>query len=333
MIAVGIIANPASGQDIRRLIAHATVFPNHEKVNIVRRILLGLDSVGVEKVYMMPDYYGIGREALEGISSKSKLKLRVSEIDMKLTASPEDSFSAASILNKLKVKCIITLGGDGTNRVVAKGCGKIPLLPVSTGTNNVFPYMIEGTIVGMVAGIFAESIVDSRDCVIQTKKLDIIKNGECVDIALIDAAVIDAWEKGTGAIWDPDVIKTVITTRAEPNQIGLSSIAGNISMIKVTDKKGLMVAVGGTDCYVKAPISAGLVKEIAVKDFKFLNIGEKVYVSHKPSIIALDGEREIEVEKNDEVEIELNENGPLLINIDKVLENAVAQNYFIRNKG
>ena len=49
---VGIIANPASGRDIRRLVAHGAVFNNDEKVNIVRRVLLGLEAVGVEtRVY------------------------------------------------------------------------------------------------------------------------------------------------------------------------------------------------------------------------------------------------------------------------------------------
>ena len=50
MIAVGIIANPASGKDIRRLIAHGSVFDNHEKVNIDRRVMLGLEAMGVEQV-------------------------------------------------------------------------------------------------------------------------------------------------------------------------------------------------------------------------------------------------------------------------------------------
>ena len=43
MTAVGIIANPASGKDIRRLVAHGSVFDNDEKANIVRRVLLGLE--------------------------------------------------------------------------------------------------------------------------------------------------------------------------------------------------------------------------------------------------------------------------------------------------
>lgn len=44
---VGIIANPASGRDIRRLVAHGTVIDNNEKTAIVRRILIGLEAVGI----------------------------------------------------------------------------------------------------------------------------------------------------------------------------------------------------------------------------------------------------------------------------------------------
>ncbi len=52
---VGIVANPASGRDIRRLVAHGTVFDNNEKTAIVRRILIGLAAVGITRVAYMPE--------------------------------------------------------------------------------------------------------------------------------------------------------------------------------------------------------------------------------------------------------------------------------------
>ena len=67
MNAVGIIANPAAGKDIRRLVAQASTFDNNEKVNIVRRILLGLEAAGVQQVWFMPDYYGICNRAMENL--------------------------------------------------------------------------------------------------------------------------------------------------------------------------------------------------------------------------------------------------------------------------
>ena len=64
---VGIIANPAAGKDIRRIVAQGRFVPNHEKVNILKRVLAGLDAAGVERVAFMPEHGGLGRGALEGV--------------------------------------------------------------------------------------------------------------------------------------------------------------------------------------------------------------------------------------------------------------------------
>ena len=46
-VTVGVVANPASGRDIRRLVAGASVFDNVEKGNMVYRFMVGLGAVGV----------------------------------------------------------------------------------------------------------------------------------------------------------------------------------------------------------------------------------------------------------------------------------------------
>ena len=187
MATVGIIANPASGKDIRRLVAHGSVFNNLEKVDIVRRALLGLQAIGVEQTIFMPDYFGIGARAIDGL----KLTLKTSTLKMPLRGTQEDSTEAADRFREMQVGCIITVGGDGTNRAVAKGCGKIPLLPISTGTNNVFPYMIEGSIAGLAAGVVTLQIVKLDRVIQQTKRLEIEKDDQLIDIALIDVVVYD----------------------------------------------------------------------------------------------------------------------------------------------
>src|SRR5204862_7848728 len=69
---VGIIANPASGRDIRRLVAHGTVFDNNEKAAIVRRVLLGLEAVGIQRVAYMPEHdFGILPRALNELHGHS----------------------------------------------------------------------------------------------------------------------------------------------------------------------------------------------------------------------------------------------------------------------
>ena len=185
MSLVGIIANPASGKDIRRLVAHGTVFDNVEKTNIVQRILLGLAATGVKKVLFMPDTYGIGEKALDKLGGSEKLDLEVSFLKMRIGRGADDSTLAAKMMREAGAGCIIVMGGDGTSRAVAKECGDVPLLPISTGTNNVFPSMVEGQRQDWRRNYCPRNIPgDNPD-----EKLNIWLNGKLVDLALIDAVV------------------------------------------------------------------------------------------------------------------------------------------------
>ena len=50
---------------------------------------------------------------------------------------------------------IVVLGSDGTNRVVAAASADVPLVSISTGTNNAFPRPVEPTVAGLAAGLVA----------------------------------------------------------------------------------------------------------------------------------------------------------------------------------
>ena len=56
---VGIIANPVSARDIRRIISHAGSLQITDRANIVLRILAGLAATGVGRAVMMPENAGI----------------------------------------------------------------------------------------------------------------------------------------------------------------------------------------------------------------------------------------------------------------------------------
>src|SRR5882757_5961162 len=57
--AIGIVANPMSGRDIRRLVARASVFPNAEKTNMALRLIAAAGALGVQRVYMSTDGMGV----------------------------------------------------------------------------------------------------------------------------------------------------------------------------------------------------------------------------------------------------------------------------------
>lgn len=328
MGSIGIIPNPASGHDIRRLVAKGAVFSNNEKVNIVQRLLLGLASTGVENVYIMHDYFGIGNRALFALDSADRLPTNISWLRMEIEGNQEDSTRAAELMEEFSVGCIVTVGGDGTNRVVTKGCRNVPILPISTGTNNVFPWMVEGTIAGIAAGLVARGLVDHASCVTRSKMLEILRDGEVIDLALVDAVVYDTTFRGTKAIWEVAKLQQIVTTWSEACNIGTSSIGGSLLPIGRFEPKGLSVTLGEGDIRVLAPIAPGIVKEVGIQSYKVLEIGSTVEVGFKPSVIALDGEREVEVRGNAEFAVRLSDKGPLLVHPDIALREAALSGLF-----
>jgi predicted polyphosphate/ATP-dependent NAD kinase len=328
MSKVGIIANPASGKDIRRLVSCATVVGNNKKIDIIRRVIIALSSTGVDEILTMPDPYHLTDRALDGIK-KRELKCQVRNIDMLINNSAEDSIMAARLMEKQGVDCIITIGGDGTNRVVAIGCGSVPIVPISTGTNNVFPFMVEGTIAGLTAGIIAQKFVDVNKRTTSTKKLNIIKNNRSIDLALIDAVVMDEIFIGSKAIWDLSQVREVVATQGHPSYIGMSSIGGCLHPIKANDNHGLYLRIGKGNTKIKAAIAPGLIKEVEIEKFQVLNLNDRIKITDKPALIALDGEREIKILPQDEVEIELRRDGPRIVKMKETLEEAVEKGFFL----
>ncbi|HWR38435.1 MAG TPA: NAD(+)/NADH kinase [Patescibacteria group bacterium] len=327
---VGIIANPASGKDIRRLVAYGTVCDNLEKVNMVCRLILSMAATGVHSIVYMPEYYGIVPGAVESICGGHRPDMKIAPVNICLTGTQLDSFCAAEAMARAGVNCIVTLGGDGTNRMVAKGCGTVPLLPVSTGTNNVFPTMMESTIAGLVAGVVALGLVAGKPAINPSKKLTVYKNGEAVDIALVDAVVLEDTFVGSRAVWDMRQIKQIIVTRGEPHNIGISSIVGNLAPVTAYDDLGVVLEVGPGNLQVRAPIAPGLVENVPVRNYRYLQVGEVVDVD-APCVIALDGEREVEVRRGESVQVQLTFDGPNVIRAKDALRMAVARGYSYKN--
>ena len=336
----GIIANPASGKDIRRLVAHATVFDNQEKVNLIRRILLGLQAAGVQRVWFMPDYFGFYERALDAFSGENQLTMETKLLPMQWKANQEDSQLAAAKMVELGVSCLVTLGGDGTNRVVSKGAGEVPIMPVSTGTNNVFSVMVEGTIAGLAAGLVATGAVEKEFSLIRTKKLIIYINGKAVDIALIDATVLAEQFVGSRAIWDIGKIRQIVATRGEPFHIGIAAIVGALHPIDMREAKGINLIIAesgeqtldptqGSSIQVKAAVGPGLIRSVFVRSYELMSPGQKVVVRHVPCVIAVDGEREIFVGPEDCAEVELVQTGLFVVDVKSTLKRAAEKGLFI----
>jgi predicted polyphosphate/ATP-dependent NAD kinase len=329
MATIGIIANPASGKDIRRLVSHATVVDNNEKVNIVERVILAAQKCGVTKVYIMPDTYQIGYKVEDKLITSKELKAEIEVLEIKITGSQLDTTMASEIMEEKGVGCIVALGGDGTCRAVAKGIENTPLIGLSTGTNNVYPELTEGTVAGMAAAIAASKKYSIQDICKKDKRIEIYKNEKLIDIALVDVVLSKNIFVGAKAIWNIEDILKIIVTRGHPASIGFSSLVGCKMIVKEEDDFGICIDLTKDKYKIKAPIAAGLVEKITIGEPEIIEMNtDYVYIPENKGIIALDGEREIIFKKGDKFIFKITRNGPLHVNIVKTLEIAQKEGFF-----
>lgn len=330
MISIGIIANPASGKDIRRLVSHATVIDNNEKVNIVERIILGAQGCGVDTVYIMADTFQIGNRVIDDLITSKELKANIKLIDIKLNGNVSDTINTAKIMEDMKIGCIVALGGDGTNRAIAKSIDETPLISLSTGTNNVYPDMIEGTAAGMAAAVVASKRFDACHTCLRDKRIEIFKNGVFTDIALIDAVISKNMFVGSKAIWNVEDMIKVIVSRAHPASIGFSSLIGCMMTIKEDDDFGALVDLNYCGKTVIVPIAAGVIKKINVGNLTRLDLDEEYYYkAADKGIIAVDGEREVPFREGDEFIFKITRKGPYHVDVRRTLEIAQENEFFI----
>lgn len=324
---VGIIANPASGQDIRRLISAASGYSIAEKTNIVRRLCLGMRTLGVSRVCMIPDRSGIAgslmRSRDQGVAALGENWPDIELLNMPVEEKAIDTIHAVELMIKAGVSLIIVLGGDGTHRLVANNCGDTPIVALSTGTNNTFPHFQEATIVGIATGLVVKGAVPLSEVTKRNKVLRVKINGLHTDLALVDLCLTDEIWVGSRAVWTPERVKEIFVTFAEADAIGWSSVAGLINPVPRDSAQGLHLTLcppGKGQLTISAPIAPGLILPIGVADFEVLKPREILPVKMLRGVIALDGEREFTFCHNDVIQIWLDLKGPLTIDVPRVLQ-------------
>ena len=275
----------------------------------------GVVSTGAERILVMPDHSGLARPASNDVEGQ----IKIDYVEMAVADHQGASTNAARAMAEQGADCIVTLGGDGTNRVVAKGCGEVPLVPISTGTNNVFPANTEGTLAGIAAGAVATGVLTKEEACRRSKRIDIYVDGKRQDDALVDAAVSTQMFVGARAVWDTKTLHSMFLTRAEPASIGLSSIGSRIMPIAIDDEHGLYIRLSGkpgpNHTTVRAPIAPGMVSDVEIFDWKLFKAGDKIDIDLQPGTIALDGEREVELLPNQKVYATMSTDGPWVVDV------------------
>jgi hypothetical protein len=329
---VGIIPNPMSGRDIRRVVAQASVFPNTEKTSMVLRIVRAVGALGVERVLLSTDAFGIAGGVLREIrrlhAAPPSARVRLPEIEFltlpRPTGSATDTTEYARMIAQRCSAAVVLLGGDGTMRAAAPGLGDTPMLALSTGTNNAFPIMMEATVAGMALGLIATGRAHPPTARAKVLHVDVARadGTRRHEIALVDVCVNTIGEVGSRALWKTDTLRELYCTFAEPGAIGLSSIPGQIMPTGRAAPNGVAVMIGPisrSSRTVLAPIAPGLLEPVGLDGCEPLRPGVTSHVGLPRGTLAFDGERELEFGPGDRIGITLAADGPRVIDVPAVL--------------
>ena len=327
MSTVGVIVNPWAGKDIRRLHAAVGHTPDTVKVGIVRRVVIAAAECGASRILLGNAANGLAARSVHGLD----LGIPVELLDEEPTGSRLDTMHAAAQMWKQQCGAVVVLGGDGTCRDVAIGWPDVPLVAISTGTNNVFPLAIDGSSAGAAAALVAAGAVALADVARRAKRISVHiddpRAGHSDDVALVEVALIDAAFSGARAVVDATAIRCVVAATATPASTGLSSIAGRLLPVDRDDAGGVYVRFGEGGRRVRMPLMPGSFATVDVAEVRPLTLGETVVVSG-PGMLAFDGERDRRVGPDATITLSVDRSGPLVIDVEQTLIRAARDRRF-----
>ena len=313
-----------------------------DKVSIVRRIVRGAVANGVTRLVTNREPHYIVRRATETMAGVH-VDYAVAAIDN----TEGDSTEAARAMRAQGCPVVVVLGGDGTNRAVCKGWPDVPLIPLSTGTNNAFPIWCEPTVAGLAAALVARGVVAVDDVSAPTKlvHVDVVlapqnrssdrwdrRSGvsDEPDIALIDAAAVADPFVGSLELFDPATMQTLMLTRADPSAIGFSAVGGLLHPVSDADDHGLFVALcepGVAPKRLLAATAPGHLAVVGIGHHRVVGLGESVTIDG-PTILAFDGERKRRLLEGDRATLTIRRDGPRVIDVGKAMRLAAHTGFF-----
>lgn len=327
---LGIIVNPHSGRDARRLFARAGTSTLEDKRNQVTRIVVGAAAAGIQKILLSRDAFRIATAATEALS----LEIDCEVLDLPLTGKSVDSQSAAIAMRDAGCGALVALGGDGTSRAITQAWRDVVLLPLSTGTNNVFPFEVEATVAGAAAGLVASGRIALEDAAKRAKIVEVACEDGRRSLALIDGAMLVDDHPGSLLQADPTKLSRILLTRAEPASVGLSPVGGLVMPCDAEDEFAVEVKTRPeanperTGKSVRSPISPGLYATVGLDAVERVELGSEVRWTG-PGLLAFDGDREIVLAEGESAILRVVRSGPFVIDPKRTLVAAAEQGLFL----
>jgi len=281
---IGLIANPVSSKDIRRLTGLARVIDTEEKANLIARLLVGLGSQPGLKVLALDDHVGLVRRAVFLARDSSP---PVEFLPIVPQGGEQDTSQAASQLAARKAAVLVIVGGDGTVRAAVEGWPQAPLVPLAAGTNNAFALAMEPTVIG--SAIVAALARDDMSVFTPTTALQ-AETTTGAATAVIDVVSVHGRWIGAGALWEPDLLIEAVVTSARPTAVGIASVSAGLGSLEPGHAR--WIRFGGSRT-VRAVFGPGLVRDVSVAEHTDLPLGAEIPLDVTGGVVALDGERRI----------------------------------------
>lgn len=326
---LGIIVNPHSGRDARRLFARAGTSTIDDKRNQVTRIVVGAAASGVKKILLSRDSFRIASAATEALTLDVECEL----LETELTGHGVDSQRAALAMKDAGCSAIVALGGDGTSRAITQCWRDVVLLPLSTGTNNVFPFDVEATVAGAAAGLIASGRLPLGEGARRAKIVEVKCEDGRESLALIDAAMLVNDHPGSLLQADPEKLSSVLLTRAEPASVGLSPVGGLVMPCFSDDEFAVEVQTRPeahpekSGKSLRIPISPGLYANVGLEGVERVDLGAEVRWTG-PGLLAFDGDREIVLQDGESAILRVVRDGPWVIDPGRTMIAAAEQGLY-----
>lgn len=282
---IGLIVNPVSSKDIRRLVALGRVVTVEEKANLVARFLAGLADGPQTEVRALDDAAGVARRAVQMAAASAG---NVTWLPIDPTGTEADTVAAAAALGEEGADLVAVVGGDGTLRATVEGWDRAPLLLLPAGTNNAFASPVEPTVAGLAAAHAGR--IDVREAALVRRLRLVVDRADETTTAVVDVVgVRESWVAAR-ALWRPADLLEAVVTRADPSAVGMAAVAATFGSLDEGYARYLRFGDGRR---VRAAFGPGLVIDLSVTVTKELSVGEQVTLDPETGVVALDGERRV----------------------------------------
>lgn len=349
---VGLIVNASAARDVRRLTSLARTIDVHERVNVVARVLRGLSGGRVGRVMFMPEPAHVVERAVDLLSASGVSPTDLG-FDLEAVGLPGDGEArdaagttlAAAAMAEAGVACLVTVGGDGTNRAVVSGWPSAEMVPLAGGTNNAFGVQIDPTAAGVAAALYAADPGRYDEQTRQAPRLEVRvddDHGQTTS-ALVDVVLVRSGWLGAHALWDPATLVEAVVTRSDPSLTGLAGVAGVLCPLPVERPAAVHVEFDPDGARLTVPLGPGQLVSIGVRDWRRIEPDDRVELGGRAldgdaegaldggqRTLALDGERQIILDPGTSASVRLARDGPRVIDAHGVLWAAAASGELAR---